>query len=138
MSFYPTIDEKGASGTRALNGWLTDRVVRADAKRCKILNSLRLTVAPITVADMVSGDWYTFATVKVETKLPSFYRAWLYGKRRWRFMVLRNFHRRATTTTCEGCSSTEVVNAAWLTRCTALGKSAGYAQSLASENHSAG
>ena len=81
MSFYPNVDEVGAVQIRALDGWLVDTLLRAYAKRCQILHSLGLSPSPVSREAVISGRWYEFDQIKVEMRLPSFYRAWLYVRK---------------------------------------------------------
>jgi len=80
MSFYPTVDKNGELGLRAMDGWLVDVLMRAYEKRCKLLAKLGLSAAPILRKKLIDGNWYSFKRVTVETRLPSFFRAWLYVK----------------------------------------------------------
>lgn len=91
MSFYPTVNEGGAEALRALDGWLVDTLERAYTKRCEILQSIGHTVAPIDGQQLIAGNWYSFSTVPVETRLPSFYRAWLYVKKAREIFGLERF-----------------------------------------------
>jgi RNA-directed DNA polymerase len=78
LTFYPNVDELGSNDIRALDGWMLDSLVRAYRKRCKLLSALSIKAEPITTEQLLSGEWYKFPSISVETKLPSFYRAWLY------------------------------------------------------------
>ncbi len=78
LTFYPNVDDFGASDIRSLDGWLLDSLTRAYEKRCKLLSTLSINAAPIEKEKLLSGAWYEFPSVPVETRLPSFYRAWLY------------------------------------------------------------
>ena len=91
LSYYPLADELGAVELRTLDGWLVDTLERAYTKRCDILQSLGHTVSPVTASDLISGAWYKFPTVPVETKLPSFFRAWMYVKKASNIFGLERF-----------------------------------------------
>ena len=81
MSFYPTADSCAEPQLKALDGWLVDVLARAYEKRSKTLKSLGLTASAIASDRLISGEWYSFPRVQVETKLPSFFRAWRYVKK---------------------------------------------------------
>jgi hypothetical protein len=78
MSFYPTVDKHGVPQIKALDGWLVDILTRSYEKRSKILESIGLTASPIPRDELITGAWYVFPNVRVETKLPSFFLAWRY------------------------------------------------------------
>jgi hypothetical protein len=81
MSFYPTGDSRAQPQLKSLDGWLVDVLARAYEKRRKILKDLGLAAAPISRKKLITGAWYSFQEVPVETKLPSSYRAWRYVRK---------------------------------------------------------
>lgn len=91
LSFFPLIDEKGGAELKKLDGWLADSLARCYVKRCDILQSLGHTVSPVTIEELISGAWYSFPSVRVETKLPSFFKAWLYVNRAAKIYGLERF-----------------------------------------------
>lgn len=91
LSFYPLVDEEGGAVLRQLDGWLVDSLARCYAKRCGILQALGHTVSPVTIEELISGAWYSFPSVRVETKLPSFFKAWLYVNRAAKIYGLEKF-----------------------------------------------
>ncbi len=91
LSFYPTVDIEQSEVFKSLDGWLVDILFRAYIKRVQILASLDIHVEPISKTDLISGVWYSFSTISHETKLPSFYRSWLYVRRCARIFGLSRF-----------------------------------------------
>lgn len=91
MSFYPTVDKSMDGNIRALDGWLVDTLHRAYKKRCKLLRELGVGAVPIERDRIISGDWYSYDRISVETRLPSFYRAWLYVKKASEIYGLEKF-----------------------------------------------
>ncbi len=91
MSFYPTVDSHNSDIFKALDGWLCDTIVRAYTRRVSLLRRLGLAIEPIERGAMVSGDWYRFPSIPVETRLPSFFKSWLYVRRCARIFGLSKF-----------------------------------------------
>ena len=91
MSFYPTVDKAGGDDLRRLDGWLVDALYRAYKKRCQLLGALGITVSPVSIPALKSGSWYTYAPIFIESKLPSFYKSWLYVKKSARLYELEKF-----------------------------------------------
>jgi len=91
LSFYPTVDRSGADVFRSLDGWLADALCRAYTKRAGLLNSLGIRAVPIERGRLISGSWYRFPQVPTETRLPSFFRSWLYVRRCARIFGLGKF-----------------------------------------------
>jgi hypothetical protein len=81
MSFYPTVDSRGEPQLKSLDGWLVDVLARAHEKRRRTLKALGLKAAAIPRDKLINGKWYSFKKISVETKLPSFFRAWRYVKK---------------------------------------------------------
>ena len=78
MAFYPLVDYSGAAELRRLDGWLVRTLELAYAKRCGILKSKGHSIQPLSPEELISGNWYSFPQVEVETALPSFFRSWRY------------------------------------------------------------
>ena len=91
LSFFPLVDEEGGAVLRQLDGWLVDTLERCYVKRCDILKSLGHSVSPVTTEELISGEWYSFPTVPAETKLPSFFKAWLYVNKAAKIYALEKF-----------------------------------------------
>ena len=91
LSFYPTVDPEHAAVFKALDGWLADTLCRSYAKRVKLLSRLGVRVTPIVKARLISGTWYRFPRVRNETRLPSFFKSWLYVQRCARVFGLSRF-----------------------------------------------
>lgn len=91
LSFYPTVDDSGDAEFRALDGWLVDVLDRAYRLRVKLLATHGVHVTPIDVPRLINGSWYAFPDVKVETRLPSFWRAWRYVRRAANYYGLDHF-----------------------------------------------
>lgn len=81
ISSYPTVDRNKAEIFKALDGWLVDTLMRAYQRRVILLQELDIITAPIDKEQLISGSWYLFPEVPVETKLPSFFKSWLYVNR---------------------------------------------------------
>lgn len=91
LSFYPTVDAGKAEVLKDLDGWLADVLTRAYTKRTRLLTPLGIAVPTLTKEDIISGDWYEFPSVPNETRLPSFFRSWLYVQRCARIFGLSRF-----------------------------------------------
>ena len=91
MSFYPTVDETGGNDLKRLDGWLVDTLYRAYKKRCQLLRSLGVTVSPVNIHALKLGSWYAYAPIPTESKLPSFYKSWLYVKKSAQLYGLEKF-----------------------------------------------
>lgn len=91
LSFYPTVEPAMSAVFKGLDGWLADFVNRAYGFRCKTLKSQGLSAREIPKDQLIQGSWYRYPSVPVETKLPSFYRAWLYCRRSSKVFGLRRF-----------------------------------------------
>jgi len=74
MSFYPLVSS--LEQLRELDGWLMNILQRALREREKALGGLGHSYTRPSKAEVFSGSWYKETTVKNETKLPSFVRAW--------------------------------------------------------------
>ena len=81
MAFYPLVDHPGATALRQMDGWLVSTLERAYAKRCKMLKAMGYSVQPLAAEELISGNWYSFPKVVVETRLPSFFKSWRYVRR---------------------------------------------------------
>jgi RNA-directed DNA polymerase len=80
MSYYPTVGAEGASALRALDGWLLGSLTRAYSRRVRLLAGLGVTLERVAAQQLITGEWYSFGEVAIESKLPSFYRSWRYAK----------------------------------------------------------
>jgi RNA-directed DNA polymerase len=69
---------------RRLDGWLIDSLCRAYRARRRMLKDLTgRTYRELSAEELCSGQWYKFAAVSVETKIPSFYTAWRAARKSW-------------------------------------------------------
>ncbi|MDW9830301.1 hypothetical protein GOB24_22245 [Sinorhizobium meliloti] len=59
---------------RELDGWLLHVLLAMYARRMALLPKKK--GKPLDEAELLSGDWYDFPKVPMETSLPSFYTAW--------------------------------------------------------------
>ena len=91
LSFYPTVDLERAEVFKQLDGWLADTLTRAYAKRVQLLASLGVTASPLSRDEIISGGWHSFPSVTNETRLPSFFKSWLYVRRCARIFGLLRF-----------------------------------------------
>lgn len=79
LSYYPLVDTPDV--LQELDGWLLNVLQRAQLQRCKELKQRRILYAKqYSKTDLINGSWYK-CRIKNETKLPSFFRAWLYVRR---------------------------------------------------------
>ena len=74
MSFYPLVSS--LEQLRALDGWLLNVLQRALREREKALAHLGHTYKRPSKAEILTGSWYKHSTIRNETSLPSFVRAW--------------------------------------------------------------
>lgn len=74
MSFYPLVTS--IEQLRELDGWLLSALQRALREREKVLNSLGHSYVRPSRAELISGAWYKELSIKNETEIPSFVRAW--------------------------------------------------------------
>lgn len=81
LSYYPTVDSENSSVFKSLDGWLCNTLCRAYNRRISLLQNLGIELAPIDKMEMISGSWYQFPELYMETRLPSFFKSWLYVKR---------------------------------------------------------
>lgn len=91
LSFYPTVDANKADVFKSLDGWLVDTLLRAYARRVRLLRALSIAVSSVSRADLISGSWYSYPSIPNETSLPSFYKSWLYVRRCARIFGLSRF-----------------------------------------------
>lgn len=83
MAYYCLTEDR--SELHALDGWLVDAIRRAFRSRVRVLQSLGHVpaVTSLTKAEVVTGSWYSHPSIANETAMPSFYRAWLSGRKAW-------------------------------------------------------
>jgi RNA-directed DNA polymerase len=83
MSFYVLISDP--KQLRELDGWLLNSIRRALFERYKVLH-LKFGIVQKAPNNSVlaSGNWYSFAKIKCETRSPSFLRGWR-GARKYYF-----------------------------------------------------
>lgn len=74
MSFYPLVSS--IEQLSDLDGWLLSVVFRALREREKALAKLGHFYTRPSKSEIISGSWYQEKTIKNETRLPSFVRAW--------------------------------------------------------------
>ncbi len=91
LSFYPTVDPSKADVFKSLDGWLVDTLSRAYKRRVQLLADLGISATALSKSDLMSGSWYSFPAVPVETRLPSFFKSWLYVRRCARIFGLSRF-----------------------------------------------
>jgi len=76
LSFYPLIDQPGP--LQELDGWLLDVIHRGQIARNKLVKNSKVKARIYTRQELLSGKWYRRKKPPVETRLPSFFRGWLY------------------------------------------------------------
>ena len=76
LSFYPLIDQPET--LRELDGWLLDVIHRGQIARNKLVKKSKVKARIYTRQELLSGKWYRRKKPPVETRLPSFFRGWLY------------------------------------------------------------
>ena len=78
LSYYPLIDKP--ANLQELDGWLLNVIHRAQVARNKLMKS-KGPARVYTEKELLSGSWYRRKRPPVETKLPSFFRIWLYTRK---------------------------------------------------------
>ena len=78
LSYYPLIDKP--ANLQELDGWLLNVIHRAQVARNKLMKS-KGPAHVYTEKELLSGSWYRRKRPPVETKLPSFFRIWLYTRK---------------------------------------------------------
>jgi hypothetical protein len=78
LSFYPLVDDP--SVFQELDGWLVNILQRAQTRRATLIGKSCAHYRIYSEAELLSGSWYTGALPN-ETKLPSFFSAWLYVRK---------------------------------------------------------
>lgn len=68
---------------RELDGWLLNSVERALSYRARLLRTRGLAYNPPDSTTLMTGNWYHRAYPPLETRLPSFSRAWRAARKRW-------------------------------------------------------
>jgi hypothetical protein len=69
---------------RELDGWLVDVVHRAYKQRVKLAaNQAGKKIGYLSKERLISGKWYKFKNISMETKLPSFFSAWRAARKSW-------------------------------------------------------
>lgn len=67
-----------------LDGWLINALKRAHEHRRKILHSkYGVMCAAINESELISGGWYRYSAVPVETQCPSFVVSWRTARKKW-------------------------------------------------------
>lgn len=79
LSFYPLVD--GPRVFRQLDGWLVNVLHRAQRERKKIIVKFVSSYPLYTKQQILDGSWYNYNQIKNETKLPSFFKSWLYVRK---------------------------------------------------------
>lgn len=82
VSYFALV--KNGEVFRELDGWLLDMVERAYNYRVELINSIRTNqIKTIPRSKIISGSWYKFTTIEMETRLPSFFTAWRTARKSW-------------------------------------------------------
>lgn len=89
LSFYPLIDQPQA--LQELDGWMLNAVQRAQVARCKLVRARNPNARIFSRQELLDGTWYRQQTPPNETRLPSFFRAWLYIRKCLQVYGLMNF-----------------------------------------------
>jgi RNA-directed DNA polymerase len=76
LSFYPLIDQPQA--LQKLDGWMLDAMHRAQVARRILVSPANPNARVFSRQELLDGTWYRLQTPPNETRLPSFFRAWLY------------------------------------------------------------
>lgn len=80
---YFALVENGAI-FRELDGWLIDALWRAYRARVRLLNKIKKGSAkPISKDKILTGGWYRYKALAMETKPPSFFTAWRAARKSW-------------------------------------------------------
>ncbi len=84
MGFYPLVSD--CSQFAQLDGWLLDVLGRALKERYRVLSKNFGITMPFTLTKtmLLNGTWFTFASAKIESRLPSFVLAWRASRKSFR------------------------------------------------------
>ncbi len=88
MSFYPLVTDDYIF--RSLDGWLCGTLDKALNVRAKIIRKHVSSYKRPTKEKLISGDWYK-SKLQVETKLPSFYKSWIYTRKLVKIYGIQKF-----------------------------------------------
>jgi len=81
MASFCLVDDQAQ--LKALDGWLINVLCRAIKERGKVLGKLGHIYAPIGRANLLQADWYQFAPIPQDVRVPSFFLAWRASNAAW-------------------------------------------------------
>jgi hypothetical protein len=95
LSYYPLVSD--GQLWKELDGWLLDRLHAVGIKRVATIRLIhpdisvsRPSLRAYSKAELISGEWYT-EEIRNETKLPSFYKSWVYVQKLTKVYDLSHF-----------------------------------------------
>lgn len=88
MSFYPLVDD--SQTFRKLDGWLVNSINGSLKKRQEILSRYIGYYERPTKEQLIKNNWYK-CELKMETKLPSFYKSWIYTRKLVKIYGIQTF-----------------------------------------------
>lgn len=82
VSYFSLVED--SSVFRELDGWLCDVIDRAYRARASLLTKIgKKTVRAVRKDHLVSGQWYQYPKLPMESRLPSFFTAWRAARKSW-------------------------------------------------------
>lgn len=82
VSYFALVEESAVF--RELDGWLIDVLSRAYDARIKDIDKFTgRKLNSIGRSQLISGDWYKYPSIPLETQLPSFFSAWRAARKGW-------------------------------------------------------
>jgi hypothetical protein len=90
LSFYPLIDQPQA--LQEMDGWMLDAIHRAQVARQRLVTPANPNARAYSRQELLDGTWYRLQVPPNETRLPSFFRAWLYIRKCLQVYGLMTFH----------------------------------------------
>ena len=74
MAFFPL--HSLVAELKALDGWLSNVLLRAQAERVKVLSIHGHVIPKLSSLQLIEGSWYNYPQIKNDATMPSFVRAW--------------------------------------------------------------
>lgn len=78
LSYYPLVTNPQAF--KDLDGWLINVIMRAQKRRRSLITQFIPNYSVFSREDLINGGWYQHE-IPNETRLPSFFRGWLYVRK---------------------------------------------------------
>jgi RNA-directed DNA polymerase len=82
VSYFALVEDSAVF--RELDGWLADVLHRAYEARIEAAQKLAgRKITPLSKEQLITGSWYKFPAIPLETRLPSFFSAWRAARKSW-------------------------------------------------------